>query len=319
MTGIIILNYNSFECTLRCVQSILKNEKNDNYKIYIVDNASNDDSFCNLQKTYNCFDKVTLLESKKNGGYSYGNNIGIKQAIQDKMDYVVIANPDIYLENEAISILTDALDQNPEVGIAGPALDQPNGVGQFARTYYTFQKSIISKAPFRFFHFWPQKYMRDIEWEGKGDFIFEGTVAGCFFIVRTKDFQTIGLFDEDFFLYNEEDVLAYKMKQINKKCMIVPKAMVFHNHSVTTKKRGMPFIYYYYRISEYLLLCKYVRITILQKIVIYLMNIGWFYFYSLKEKEAKQYFQRLKRIYKYIYKGNYEKANESLYERKNRE
>ena len=67
MTGIIILNYNSFECTLRCVQSILKNEKNDNYKIYIVDNASNDDSFCNLQKTYNCFDKVTLLESKKMG------------------------------------------------------------------------------------------------------------------------------------------------------------------------------------------------------------------------------------------------------------
>ena len=168
-------------------------------------------------------------------------------------------------------------------------------------------------------HFWPQKYMRDIEWEGKGNFIFEGSVAGCFFIVRAEDFQTIGLFDEDFFLYNEEDVLAYKMKRVNKKGMIVPKAVVYHNHSVTTKKQGMSFIYYYYRISEFLLLCKYVHITTLQKIIVYLMNIGWFYFYSLKEKEARQYIQRLKKIYKDIYKGNYEKANEALYERKYRE
>ena len=311
--GIVILNYNAFESVMKCVYSIFKYEKKRKYNIYIVDNASTDGSMKRLRAQYSGFPNVKIIDAKVNGGYSYGNNCGIDEAKKDGVKFVVIANPDTYLENDAISKLIDFLENNENVSVAGPKLRQPDGQKQFARKKVTFWRAIFCKLPFRYINIVPATLRRTIDWEGKGNFIFDGMVAGCFFAARIEDFNTIGLFDDDFFLYYEEDVIAYNLNEIKKKAAIVPGAKVFHDHSTTTKKESMEFIYFYYRISEFLLLCKYGHINIFEKAVIYSMYTIWSFLYLLiKEKSFGRHLE-FRAILKKICVGDYKKANPKLY------
>lgn len=310
--GIVILNYNSYEHTVTCVKSIMDKSNTCQNFIYIVDNASTDGSLVMLQEKYAEEKSIQVIGSKQNGGYSYGNNIGIRSAVRDGAEYIFIVNPDTCLINDAVSHMVRALAENPDAGAAGPKLEQPDGNGQIARTYYTFSKAIFTKKPFCRFRPKAKNIKRDLEWRGKGQFKFEGMVAGCFFALRTEDFCRIGLFDEDFFLYNEEDVIAFKLREIGKKSMVVPDAAVYHDHAAVTKKKGSAFIYYHYRVSEFLLLCKYVRIGFMQRVCIFTMNMAWFLLFSVKNKEARRYLRRLFKIYRAIFKGEFGRANEVL-------
>ena len=311
--GIIILNYNSYELVIKCVNSIIKHEKKTPYTIYIVDNASTDESLYKLRMKYSNFINIKIINTKINGGYSYGNNCGINEAKKDDVKYVVIANPDTYLENNAISILLEFIEKNKNVSIAGPELRQPDNQKQFARKKATFWRVIFDKFPFRYIKRIPINLKRTIEWEGKGNFIFDGMVAGCFFVVRIDDFSCIGLFDEDIFLYYEEAVIAYNLSKIGKKAAIVPEAKVFHDHSTSTKKEGMAFIYFYYRISEFLLLCKYVHINKLQKTIIYLTEIIWGFLYFVVKNRLLSSYVEFRKILKMVNIGEYKKANPILY------
>ncbi len=310
--GIIILNYNSYKHTIKCVKSVIEKSDICQNMIYIVDNASPDGSFQKLKDKYDGLGNIQILKAKRNGGYSYGNNIGIKKAVHDGAEYIFIVNPDTCLLNDAVSYMIRALDENPDAGAVGPRLVQPDGKGQFARTYYTFPKAVFSKKPFSFLRLKDKKFNRDLEWCGQEQFQFEGMVAGCFFALRAEDFCRIGMFDEDFFLYNEEDVIAYKLKTIGKKSMVIPEAAVYHEHAAATKKKGWAFIYYHYRVSEFLLLCKYAKIGAGQRACIFLMNMTWFVLFSVKEKEARKYLCRMFRVYRSICKGEYERVNEAL-------
>ncbi len=314
--GIVILNYNSYEYTIKCVKSILEKSNTCKSIIYIVDNASTDGSFIRLRDNYAGAKDVRVLKSKQNGGYSYGNNIGIRCAVHDGAEYIFIVNPDTCLINDAVSHMVHALAENPDTGAVGPKLVQPDGNGQIARTYYTFSKAVFSKKPFCFFMPPGKMMQRDLQWHGKGQFKFNGMVAGCFFALRAADFCKIGLFDEDFFLYNEEDVIAYKLREIGKKSMIVPDALVYHDHAAVTKKKGSAFIYYHYRISEFLLLCKYAKAGIIQKACIFILNMVWFVLFSIKEKEARKYVRRLFHIYRAICRGEFGRANEAILQKK---
>ncbi|MDD3999771.1 MAG: glycosyltransferase, partial [Bacilli bacterium] len=82
MVGIIILNYNSAEDTIKCIASIEKFTKI-SYKIYIVEGASKDNSFNILSDFFSGNNKIKIIQTKYNGGYSYGNNLGVKMAIKD--------------------------------------------------------------------------------------------------------------------------------------------------------------------------------------------------------------------------------------------
>ena len=82
MIGIVILNYNSANDTLRCIRSI-EEYTNVSYKIYVVDGCSQDNSYEYLSKYFNEYKNVEIIKSDINGGYSYGNNIGAIKAIDD--------------------------------------------------------------------------------------------------------------------------------------------------------------------------------------------------------------------------------------------
>lgn len=116
--AIIILNYNSFEDTQREVNSLL-NEGISQQSIYVVDNHSKDRKEIEklgLQK------QINYILSDYNGGYAFGNNLAIKNAIEDGKSYFLLLNPDIEISRSTISQLYSDLKEFPDIGIIGPRI-----------------------------------------------------------------------------------------------------------------------------------------------------------------------------------------------------
>ena len=123
MVAIIIVNYNDWDNLKKCISSIFVSHP---FKIYIVDKASNkNDYILELNENVN----VEYIESKINGGYSYGNNIGINKAIVDGCKYFMISNTDIIFNNNSIDKLISILEKS-EIDIIGPKVYLPSGLIQ---------------------------------------------------------------------------------------------------------------------------------------------------------------------------------------------
>ena len=99
MICIVVLNYNDSDTTIKFVQQIINYSIID--KIIVVDNASNDNSYSKLLPL-SCA-KVDILETQKNGGYGYGNNFGIKYAVQKyHATQIIVSNPDVEVSENTI-------------------------------------------------------------------------------------------------------------------------------------------------------------------------------------------------------------------------
>lgn len=264
MVGIIILNYKTYDMTIKCVQSIFDNTSFD-YKIYIVDNLSCDGSYEGFMSYFANNSKIEILKSNENGGYSKGNNIGIRKAIKDGADYLIISNSDVLLLNNAFEILYYRLKENPDIFVAGPSITSLDGEEQqFARKKLDTKGFFFDKKPLYWLRrFFPSEMTkRTLSWsKSQPLYSFMGMVSGCCFIINSNLFVKIGLFDENVFLFGEEDILAYKLAIENEKVTIISDAKILHLESHATSKKGNAFIRYHRSISALYVLKQYGRIN----------------------------------------------------------
>lgn len=241
MIGIVILNYKTPYDVLKCVDSINKNTCLD-YKIYLVDNFSNDNSF-DVMSSIADGEKIKVFSAEKNGGYSYGNNIGAKAAIEDGCDKLLFINPDVQVKTDAIKYLGEVIDKNPHVAVVGPKIFDRNGeVAVYAKKGITFKQYLFLRKPFSIFD--KRRTINTIHQKfdlTNGTVFFDGMVSGCCFMIRTSVFDEIGLFDENMFLYYEEDGLWSRFSKLGYICAIEPKAEVVHEHSASIGSTASPF------------------------------------------------------------------------------
>lgn len=226
MVGIVILNYNSSKLTLKLLKDLedIKEVK----KIIIVDNNSQDDSVETIRKVIN--KKIILIENKENRGYASGNNIGIKYLINNfkKINYITILNPDIEISNKNIFIiLKKFLEKNKEAGIIAPLM--------FLNGKYL--ESLISwKMPEKFDNLFNclgiTKKIVDIFQKKKE----RNVIPGSFLFFKKETIKKINYLDEGTFLYYEENILAQKLKEIEKKMLIVSNINYNHVHLAERKK-----------------------------------------------------------------------------------
>ena len=124
--SIIILNYKTLGLVKNCLKAIEDLHLSCNYEIIVVDNNSQDGSAEYLKEHYF---NLKLIESKKNLGFSGGINLGISQS-QGK--YILILNPDILILSKAIEVMMQFMEENPQTGILGPKLLNPDGGLQYS-------------------------------------------------------------------------------------------------------------------------------------------------------------------------------------------
>ncbi len=228
---IVILNYNDYKTTLDYLEMIKKYKSLD--LIIIVDNNSTDNSYDELKKIND--DKIVVLKSNKNGGYGYGNNIGIKFAIKKyKKCNIIISNPDIEVTDDTIKQMSKYLDNNSNVAIVSPVIKEHGSLNRGWKLSCGYKEMLLSvpligrKLKNKIIGYKNSYYKNDVS---KVD-----VISGCFFMIKSDIFKEIDYFDENLFLYYEENVICSKIKKLNYDIVILNYCSVIHNHSVSIDK-----------------------------------------------------------------------------------
>lgn len=226
--GVVILNYNTYKITKQLVNLI--KDYNCLSKIIVVDNCSTNNSYEELLCLKN--NKVHILKTDANKGYSYGNNFGIQYLEQFDIDVVVIANPDVVFSEKVIDEIlnTFSSERYNDYGILSTI--RTDGKGEFTQRQYWklpnyFDELINCLAITRKI----KKKNEVYKIEEKGlEIKTVDVVPGSFFAARLKYMRELGYFDENVFLFYEENILAYKMKEKGYKEGILLNVQYKHVH-----------------------------------------------------------------------------------------
>ncbi|MBK1810282.1 glycosyltransferase family 2 protein [Clostridium sp. YIM B02505] len=234
--ALIILNYKNYDMTIQCVNNLIS--LNINAKIIVVDNNSPNDSYEQISKSVSSFDNVYLLKTERNGGYSYGNNEGIRFANKNfsGIKYIGIMNPDVFLNTKAmLTKICNKLAQRSDLaGITGVTLLNGklvfNNLGwrvNDVKSLILANSSLLSKV------LKISKSYSEIELDKDDCEIgYTEVMPGSFFIMKNDIFKEFGYLDENVFLYFEEDILGRKIKKRDLKSAILISESYIHKHDV---------------------------------------------------------------------------------------
>jgi GT2 family glycosyltransferase len=244
MIAFVILNYNTWEMTIRCVDSIFETSKQQ-YKIYIVDNGSPNDSYQRLTEKYHNNEKVVLIHSE-NLGYAKGNNTGIKAAIKDGYDIITITNNDVIFLEHSIENMSKFLRENHDASVAAPYIISPEGELQNLPTlkpvttsdYFLYNTKLNNLVSLKGMKRFEAEYYLSAN-SIKNDPIPIYKFSGCCFTAKRDMLEKIGLFDENTFLYYEEEIMSHKMQKAGFKAYFLPDAKIIHHHGLTTGKDNL--------------------------------------------------------------------------------
>jgi GT2 family glycosyltransferase len=256
---VIILNFNGKDSLSDCLRAVFQSDY-PNFETIIIDNDSQDGSF--EQAKLN-FSKASFIKNAKNVGFSKGNNVGIRYALEKFADYVFILNNDAIIQKSTLSELITTAEKYPGAGIISPLiLNADNKTIWFAGgiidwlTMKTLHiTSIFSDKPY-----------------------FSQYISGCAMLIKKEVFKKIGLFDERFFLYYEDADFSLRTKKAGFNLIINPliKIKHFEQSTKTTSKN-------YWLVLSGLLFFK-THATLLYKF--------WYMFY-VPVRKAKNFYKKL--------------------------
>ena len=236
---IVIVNYRTADLVVDCLRSLsLQIGEFNKIRIEVVDNDSGDDSVLKIasaiqQENWSAWADVIPLA--KNGGFAFGNNSSIKNALASTeiFDYVMLLNPDTVALPRAIKTLVDFMDAHPQAGIAGSQLKNADGsVESSAHTFPTPLSELEGGARLgllsRLLHRYAvtpasQAVIHQCDW-----------VSGASMIIRRQVIEDIGLMDEGYFLYFEEVDYCYRARRAGWQCWHVPSSSVLHLEGSST-------------------------------------------------------------------------------------
>lgn len=228
---IVTINYNGSDRTIRLLET-LKNQTDQDFEIIVIDNASqeNDSQYLeNYIKSH--FPKVTFQKMAENLGFSGGNNIGIKEALKNGSNWVLLLNNDVLVKSDFMASVKAILGLKTEV--IGLSLDE----GQ--RTAY-YGKIQWLKPTLHIYKPLPKN-------KKSGVYAIGGAV-----LINKEVFEKIGLFDEKYFLYFEDADFSKRAADAGFKIEFAPEIKVRHEVAASTSKLGSPLLLrYHYRNALY--------------------------------------------------------------------
>lgn len=238
MIGIVILNYETWDVTLQCMESIVGAETEEIIRIYLVDNASTRKKPKEIDRFIEQH-SVTYIEAAENRGYAAGNNLGICQALKDQCKYVLITNNDIRFRSAAIHRMKQFLESNDRIGIVGPQVVGLDGIHQpSVAMYRTGIREIFHfYTGLRGFHRKAMRGYQGMDQDAGGQYpVYH--VSGCCFLMNRKTTETLYPLDENTFLYDEELIIGIRMEQAGLQTWYCGTAVVEHHHGYTTQKNS---------------------------------------------------------------------------------
>ncbi|MGN1299275.1 MAG: glycosyltransferase [Candidatus Scatovivens sp.] len=274
--AIIVLNYNSEEDTIKYINEIKDYKILD--KIIVVDNMSTTiNAFEKLKKLEN--NKIEVIQSDKNGGYSYGNNYALKYLDEnnEKYDYIIISNPDVSVTEEAITECLNKLEEKEDVAIVAPRMFDKENIPIRRSSWKIRTPKLDMIHSTRLLEILFYRNLRKGEYsneEYKNSELEVEAISGAFFIIKHDIFKKIGYFDDNVFLFYEEDILSKKIKKLGYKILSLNNINFIHYESKTINKTHS----YYKRIkqlytSKMYYQREYNKINKFQEIIFNILNV----------------------------------------------
>lgn len=251
--GIVILNYLAYRDTINCVESFLKQDfGNNSFYIVIVDNASPNESYKVLKKTYDGNDRVDVIQCDKNLGFANGNNHGYYE-IQKRFqpDFVITSNEDIILKNQGLIKWIMEQYEQYKFAVLGPSIYSVNGkfdqnpMENLSRNLNECRK-VLLKTQLSIILTLIKKIIRyPLKNKVNGQSLIEQTTTtdytlhGSFQIFSKNYFQYYKEpYDPSTFLYHEEDILKLRCDRYQLVMLFSPEYEVDHLQSVSTDLEG---------------------------------------------------------------------------------
>lgn len=226
----VILNYNTLKDSIKCSELLKKQDYKD-LEIVIVDNGSTDGKNDNLIE-YGEESGVHIILNKKNGGFSAGNNIGLRKAEERQCKYALIINPDVEIHDvEYISKAVDKMEKDSSIAVLGTDVVNAKGQHQNPMREISFlEESFLLLELIR------NKLSKKIPYVVKRKRSgYCEKVSGCCFFAEMSFIKEIVFLDENVFLYCEEPILAKAVQKAKRNIYYFKEKQAFHNH-IESKK-----------------------------------------------------------------------------------
>jgi hypothetical protein len=264
--GIVILNYKNWQDTIECLESLTR-VKYDNCEIIVVDNDSQNDSLLRIHQwlsersmkhasiteddigetSSQLAENVILVQSFRNRGYSGGNNLGIRIALNRHADYVLILNSDTVVQNDFLRPLLQYAESHEEIGVVGPKVVDEEG--KIDRTCARRRP----RLPLQYFFIWGigEKLFPNNRWIRYhyylGEYSFDhprevDVISGSCMLIKRVVFEECGLLDENVFLLEEEVILHERLRAVQMSSAVVPASQIVHKRGKSRKQCDSAFI-----------------------------------------------------------------------------
>jgi hypothetical protein len=203
----VILNYNGYTDTIRCIRKLKQNTYT-KLDIIVIDNNSSDNSVPHLRKEKG----IVLIENKSNLGFTGGNNIGIKYALNNLSDYILLLNNDTIPDSNFVGNIVQSALENCNAGITGCKIYDKNGAvwfggGRLLKKLGTVSISKVNTTSIK----------REVTF-----------ITGCVWFVKKEVFENIGYLNEKYFMYFEDVEFCYRAIEAGFKLYYDPSIEIIH-------------------------------------------------------------------------------------------
>jgi GT2 family glycosyltransferase len=236
--AVVIVTYKSAQLTIACLRSLESERATSgmNIRAIAVDNASGDLPAIQQAVDQNGWSSwVTAVAAPMNGGFAYGNNLGVQRAYAAGVpDYIYLLNPDTEVRPGATSALVRFLEAHPDVGIAGSSFEYLDGrdwpiAFRFPSVWSELSEGLQIGLIARLLRKWTvarrmTKVTQPTDW-----------ICGASMMIRPAVFTAIGGFDENYFLYFEETDFCYRACKAGFSTWYVPESRVMHIMGQSTR------------------------------------------------------------------------------------
>ena len=226
--SVIIVNYNTKELTRNCLRSVFEQTKDIAFEVIVSDNGSTDGSVEMIRKE---FPQVTLIENGENLGFGKANNRAAQIACGE---YLLLLNSDTLFLNNALKCFYDTAKKEAEKVAFGSWLFYADG--DVANSYGEFTKPFLFLLKKNIYDFYPailKKRLEKIKANRRQnlDERFVDFIIGADLFIAKNDFDGVGGFDEQFFMYFEDDDLCRRLLQNGVRCKIIASPRIVHLES----------------------------------------------------------------------------------------